>query len=36
MDGREKSLFETVRKYEETGVLEDAFHVGVHGIFIEM
>ncbi|WP_430495286.1 6-phospho-alpha-glucosidase [Rossellomorea marisflavi] len=34
MDGREKSLFETVRKYEETGVLEDAFHVGVHGIFI--
>ena len=34
MDGREKSLFETVRKFEETGILEDAFHVGVHGIFI--
>ncbi|GIN39945.1 6-phospho-alpha-glucosidase [Heyndrickxia oleronia] len=34
MDGREKSLFETVKNYEETGVLADEFHVGVHGIFI--
>ncbi|MFD1776943.1 6-phospho-alpha-glucosidase [Paenibacillus rhizophilus] len=34
MDGREKTLFETVRKYEETGILEDAFAVGVHGTFI--
>ena len=34
MDGREKSLFETVTKFEETGVLDDAFHVGVHGVFI--
>lgn len=34
MAGREKSLFETVSKFEETGILDDAFHVGVHGIFI--
>lgn len=34
MDGREKTLFETVKKYEETGILEDSFAVGVHGTFI--
>lgn len=34
MDGREKSLFETVKQFEETGKLNDAFHVGVHGTFI--
>lgn len=34
MNGREKTLFETVKQYEETGVLSDQFHVGVHGIFI--
>lgn len=34
MDGREKTLFETVEKFEETGILEDSFAVGVHGTFI--
>lgn len=34
MDGREKTLFETVKKFEETGILEDSFAVGVHGTFI--
>ncbi len=34
MDGREKTLFETVDKFQETGILEDSFAVGVHGTFI--
>ncbi|UPK81566.1 6-phospho-alpha-glucosidase [Proteus vulgaris] len=34
MDGREKRLFEAAREYKETGILPDAFHVGVHGAFI--
>ncbi|HBO22399.1 MAG TPA: 6-phospho-alpha-glucosidase [Providencia sp.] len=34
MDGREKRLFEAARVYKETGILPDAFHVGVHGSFI--
>ncbi|MFC3396409.1 6-phospho-alpha-glucosidase [Brenneria rubrifaciens] len=34
MDGREKKLFAAAAKYKETGVLPEAFHVGVHGAFI--
>lgn len=34
MNGREKRLFEAARVYKETGILPDAFHVGVHGSFI--
>ncbi|MEE3652761.1 MULTISPECIES: 6-phospho-alpha-glucosidase [unclassified Brenneria] len=34
MDGREKKLFTAAAGYKETGILSDAFHVGVHGAFI--
>ncbi|UKE84608.1 6-phospho-alpha-glucosidase [Pectobacterium colocasium] len=34
MDGREKKLFAAAASYKETGILPDAFHVGVHGSFI--
>lgn len=34
MAGREKTLFEAIRTFEETGEMPEAFHVGVHGIFI--
>ncbi|KOC91436.1 6-phospho-alpha-glucosidase [Winslowiella iniecta] len=34
MDGREKKLFAAAAEYQQTGILPDAFHVGVHGAFI--
>lgn len=34
MDGREKKLFAAAVEYQKTGILPDAFHVGVHGAFI--
>jgi maltose-6'-phosphate glucosidase len=34
MDGREKKLFAAAEEYKRTGILPDAFHVGVHGEFI--
>lgn len=34
MDGREKKLFAAAAEYKKTGILPDAFHVGVHGSFI--
>jgi len=34
MDGREKKLFAAAAEYKQTGILPDAFHVGVHGAFI--
>jgi maltose-6'-phosphate glucosidase len=34
MNGREKKLFAAAEEYKRTGVLSDAFHVGVHGEFI--
>lgn len=34
MDGREKKLFAAAAEYKQTGILPDAFHVGVHGSFI--
>ncbi|ANS44258.1 6-phospho-alpha-glucosidase [Serratia inhibens] len=34
MDGREKKLFAAAAEYKRTGILPDAFHVGVHGSFI--
>ncbi|CCJ78663.1 Maltose-6'-phosphate glucosidase [Cronobacter muytjensii 530] len=34
MDGREKKLFAAAEEYKRTGILPDAFHVGVHGAFI--
>ncbi|MCG8709436.1 6-phospho-alpha-glucosidase [Brenneria sp. 4F2] len=34
MDGREKKLFAAAASYRQTGILPDAFHVGVHGAFI--
>ncbi len=34
MDGREKKLFAAAAEYKKTGILSDAFHVGVHGAFI--
>lgn len=34
MDGREKKLFAAAATYKQTGILPDAFHVGVHGAFI--
>lgn len=34
MNGREKKLFAAAEEYQRTGILPDAFHVGVHGEFI--
>lgn len=34
MDGREKKLFAAAAEYQRTGILPEAFHVGVHGAFI--
>lgn len=34
IDGREKKLFAAAAEYKRSGVLPDAFHVGVHGEFI--
>ena len=34
MNGREKKLFAAAEEYKRTGILPDAFHVGVHGEFI--
>ncbi|MBS9437646.1 6-phospho-alpha-glucosidase [Photorhabdus noenieputensis] len=34
MDGREKKLFKAAAEFKRTGILPDAFHVGVHGAFI--
>ncbi|EGT0621109.1 6-phospho-alpha-glucosidase [Citrobacter braakii] len=34
MEGREKKLFAAAQEYQSTGILPDAFHVGVHGAFI--
>lgn len=34
MNGREKKLFAAAAEYKQTGILPDAFHVGVHGAFI--
>jgi maltose-6'-phosphate glucosidase len=34
MNGREKKLFAAAEEYKRTGILSDAFHVGVHGEFI--
>ena len=34
MNGREKKLFAAAEEYQRSGILPDAFHVGVHGEFI--
>ncbi|KGM29259.1 6-phospho-alpha-glucosidase [Photorhabdus luminescens] len=34
MDGRERKLFKAAAEFKRTGILPDAFHVGVHGAFI--
>ncbi len=34
IDGREKKLFNSIDEYLQTGIMPEAFHVGVHGSFI--